>query len=164
MKAKSGALLFCTAMLICGCTAPGYVNDKPTSVIESLPMSQTDTVFKLNKICNNVISATGGLEQQMIKYLSVAIDSSIEDKQAILTSIDMNINIVQAASVEVSSFRPAEALRQKTSQIKYALNEAESYLRLLKSSVEKDDVEGMQKDFTNFMSIVNQLKISSTGM
>lgn len=147
-----------------GCAAPDYINDAPTSVVESLQMTQADTALKLNKICNNVISSSGTLEQQTAKYLDKVAKSSLDDKNAIINSILTNIDIVKRNITEVKSFNPATALKQRASDITLKLNDAEAYLRSLKDAVESDDVDMMSESFNNYMQTISALKTLSTGM
>lgn len=149
---------------ISGCAAPDYVNDAPTSVVESMQMTQADTALKLNKICNNVIASSGTLEQQMAKYLNSVAESSLDDKNAIISSILTNIDIAKKNTAEVKSFNPAAALKQRASNITLKLNDTEAYLRSLKDAVENDDVEKMSESFNNYMQTISALKTLSTGM
>lgn len=149
--------------LLTGC-APDYVNKVPSNTTEILPMTQADTAFKLNKICTDVIASSGNLEQQMTKYLSGVVNSNYDDKKAILSSISTNLDITKENITEINSFRPADALSERKSEIYYTLVNVETYLLGLKEAVKNDDAAEMESSFNKYMSSINTLKTLSTGM
>lgn len=151
------------AFVLCGC-APEYISNDPNTVMESLPMTQADTASKLNKICNDVVTSSATLEQQMTKYLSHIVDSKVEDKKAIQSSVLANLEVVKDNIAEVSSFNPAEALSERTSEIRLELSNTETYLRSLDEAVKKDDVENMRELFQFYINSVSHLKTLSMGM
>lgn len=158
-----GALGLCVSTLV-GCSTPSYVNDAPSSVVESIEMTQSETALKLNKISNNVIATSGTLEQQMTKYLSSVTESGLDDKNAILSSILTNISSTKNSITEIQSFNPASALKERSNEILLQLNNVETYLRGLQKAVEEDNYEDMNSNFNNYMNSISLLKTLSTGM
>lgn len=147
-----------------GCATPDYVNHAPTSVVESVQMTQSDTAMKLSKICNNTVASSGVLEQQMAKYLNSVAKSDVNDKTSILKNLTLNLQSIKQSLEEISSFNPASALKQRTADIKLELNNVDSYLRSLKRAVEDDNINGMSESFDNYMHSIGALKTLSTGM
>ena len=150
--------------LMCGCSIPDYINSEPLSVVETIPMTEVDTKMKLKHICNEVIVSSASLEQQMTKYLSGLVDSNVDDKLVILSIIGSNLQTIKEKTTEVTSFNPADSLKQKTSDIKLELNNADTYLRNLKTAVEDNDVEGMNDYYNQYMNSIAKFKTMMTGV
>lgn len=158
---KSFFTLSTVLFLISGCVSPDYISNAPVTQIETLPMNQADTAIKLNKICTTTISSTGSLMSAMTKYLDRTVDTTLRDKEQILINLTAVSDSISTQQKEINAFNPAQALSQRTSDIKMELSNLESYAIGLKSAIKDDDEENIVKFYSELKASIANLETLS---